>query len=405
MPRDRRPKPIYQRGPYRLHAREGRNHEIIWYDERAKRERSRSAGSACDDEAKTALDRFYLSELGDDAKGAPCPHCGRPMVDDSRFVADIIADYMIDHASTRVSEDIIRHRLNHVVRYLPTIPEAKRRADRVNDKWIDNFRAWLEAEPYERNGVEAYRSPATIENSVLQLAAALRWEGLQPKFKTRKLAELSRSPAFRADIETMAKMFRYALKSKRRSHLLGFLRMSVATWGRPEAILEASTAPKRKQWYSAARVFALNPIGRAQTKKYRATVPIPEPVGEWLDGLDGMIVPTFSRSTWYRMARGLGLPGDGEAGYKLIRRSMATLARQPEHLGEESWIQGRIMLGHVQPTTSDIYALQNPANLGKVLAFNSWVVDEIEKRAPGAFYRDLTALGDNVVSINGPKNG
>ena len=58
------------------------------------------------------------------------------------------------------------------------------------------------------------------------------------------------------------------------------------------------------------------------------------------------------------MAADLGLPGDGASGMRLIRRSVARIARQ--RLGEEHWIQGRIMLGHVQPTTSDIYPIADP---------------------------------------------
>ena len=72
-----------------------------------------------------------------------------------------------------------------------------------------------------------------------------------------------------------------------------------------------------------------------------------------------------------------------EAGSKLIRRSMMTLARV--RLGEEHWIQGRIMAGHVSDTTSDIYALRAMENMGKVLAVTEAIIDEIETLAPGAF--------------------
>ncbi|MEO7602395.1 MAG: hypothetical protein ABIS39_03910 [Sphingomicrobium sp.] len=74
---------------------------------------------------------------------------------------------------------------------------------------------------------------------------------------------------------------------------------------------------------------------------------------------------------------------------RLIRRSVATIARK--RLGEENWIQGRIMLGHVQPTTSDNYAVSDPSHLGRALAVTTELIKEIEALAPGAFYRTLTA--------------
>lgn len=83
------------------------------------------------------------------------------------------------------------------------------------------------------------------------------------------------------------------------------------------------------------------------------------------------------------MERALGLPGNGQSGMRLIRRSVATLARK--RLGEEYWVQGRIMLGHVQPTTSDIYAANDPPHLGRALAVTAGLIDEIEALAPGAF--------------------
>jgi len=89
------------------------------------------------------------------------------------------------------------------------------------------------------------------------------------------------------------------------------------------------------------------------------------------------------------MELALGLPGDGQSGMRLIRQSVATLARK--RLGEENWIQGRIMLGHVQPTTSDIYAVSDPAHLGRALAVTTELISEIEASAPGAFYRSFTA--------------
>lgn len=263
------------------------------------------------------------------------------------------------------------------------------RARDVVEAWIARFRQWLSDEPYMAGKTIKVRSPATVENSVVQLAAAMSWARETVVFRPIPLMDLTNLPSYRADVSTLAAMFHYALVSDRRASLLAFLRLGVISWGRPDAIMDASTEVRRGPWHSTARVFALNPVGRSQTRKYRATVPVPERVAWWLDETKGPLVPRgLSKSTWRRMELALGLPG-GQSGMRLVRRSVATLARK--RLGEENWIQGRIMLGHVQPTTSDIYAVSDPAHLGRALAVTAKLIDEIEALAPGAFYRSFTA--------------
>ena len=392
MPRTRRPKPLYQRGDFRLYPREGRNLEIVWYDGERRRERSASAGTADVEAGKIALDKLYLQTTG----GEYVPPVSRV----SPMVAAVIADYQLAHGDEAASSDAIRHRLAHVVNYIGTLKDRAVRCDAIDERWIARFRTWLAKQPIR--GSNRPRSPATVENSILQLQAAIRWARQIPAFKPIPLPEVTRSPSYRADIPMLAAMFRYAMKSPRRANLLAFLRLSVATWGRPDAILEASTL--RGQWNSQARVFNLNPVGRRQTKKRRAMVPVPECVGQWLDTIAGPVCfKGVSKSTWRRMEADLGLPGEGQSGMKLIRRSMMTLARK--RLGEEHWVQGRMMAGHVPVTVSDIYALPDPANLGRALAVTQAIIDEIDQLAPNAFYRTFTASAPNVVALHGGKNG
>ena len=371
MPRTRRPDPLYKRGDYALYPREGRNLEIVWYDRERGRERSASAGTTDVEAGKVALDKHYLHATG----GEYVPPTSRI----SPLVASVIADYQCAVGDERSSSDAIRHRLAHVTDYIATLKDKAVRCDAIDERWIAKFRLWLGKRPVR--GSKRVRAPATIENSVLQLQAAIRWAKQIPAFKPIPLPEVTRSPSYRADIPMLAAMFRYAMKP-RRQNLLAFLRISVATWARPDAALDASTL--RGQWNSQARVFNLNPVGRRQTKKRRATVPVPECVGEWLDTIEGPVVPReLSKATWRRMQAELGIPFDGQGGMKLVRRSMMTLARK--RLGEEHWIQGRMMAGHVPMTVSDIYALPDPANLGRALAVTKAIIDEIDQLAPGAF--------------------
>ena len=233
---------------------------------------------------------------------------------------------------------------------------------------------------------------------MIQLAAAIRFAKLLPNFKPIPTTKLNNTPTYRSDVAEIAAMFLYCIAPKgdwsakeharrirERAALHRFLMVSVATWARPDAVYDLSTDPERQQWISKARVVALNPKGRIQTKKRRPTIPAPRQLAIQLDAAPaGFFVGTISvRSAWRAMAAELGLPEQGEAGSKLIRRSIMTIARK--RLGEEHWIQGRIMAGHVADTTSDIYALREMGNLGKALAATEEIIDEIEVWAPGAF--------------------
>ena len=103
------------------------------------------------------------------------------------------------------------------------------------------------------------------------------------------------------------------------------------------------------------------------------------------------------------MAKALGLPGERESGPKLVRRSIATIARK--RLGEERWAQGEMMLGHRKASTSDIYALPDPANLGAVLAVTEAIIDEIEALAPGAFTAGLPQSKASKPALKVVENG
>ena len=395
MPRTRRAKPQYQRGEFALYPRDGRHYEIIWYDRARKRERSVSAGTSDLEAGRISVDRLYLASNGG---GSTCPTCGQATDRRNQLIASIIADYLVGHGANQTSAPAIRARLAHVVNYITTLSDKGVRARDIDEAWITRFRAWLREKPFMASKTPKLRSPATVENSVVQLAAAMSWAREPVDFRPIPLKDLTNSPSYRADVATLAAMFRHALASKRRASLLAFLRFGVISWGRPDAIMDASTEARRGQWHSAARAFALNPVGRRQTRKYRATVPVPECVAWWLDETRGPVVPDgLSKSTWRRMELALGLPGDGQSGMRLIRRSIATLARK--RLGEKNWIQGRMMLGHVQPTTSDIYAVSDPAHLGRALVVTTALIEEIEALAPGAFTAVLPRARSTVTRV------
>jgi integrase len=402
MPKTKRGKPLHHRGGFRLYPREGRAHEIVWYDVAAGRERTASAGTTEIEEAEAALDAKYLEIT----KGIrSCPTCRRPFETQGRLVTEAI-ELARHEAEGKASEDAINPRLDHVTAYIATLTSPAVMCAEVNEGWIGKFRTWAKDRPIVTpGGTEKVRSLSTVENSVLQLASAIRGIGEVPRFKPKPMKEVNRSPKHRSDVKELAAMLRYALVPKRRrENLLAFLRASIVTLGRPDAVLDISTDPKRDQWMASARVLALNPKGRQQTRKYRATVPIAEPAAWILGECSGFLIPAASvKSAWNGMATELKLPGDGEGGTKLIRRSMAKLLR--DRLPRADWIEIEMFLGHRKfDATSDIYAPFDPDYLSKAKAEIEAIISELESLAPGAFYRDFTAQGGNVSSIAMAKN-
>lgn len=424
MSKAKRGKPIYQRGPLRLDRRPDReNLEITWYDPAAGRERSASAGTADVERAIRKTDEKYWEVIN---KLGCCPTCGRAYesAEDKgeAHVADLIEAYLVS-VKSRSSYEAIANRMAHVVRFIKfKNPNMTHLA--LTPQMIEEFRAWNLAQPIRsKSGKERPRAHSTVENSVLQLAAALRHGKVDPQFKVIQPKEVNETPQYRADIATIAKAFDYCLraedlpKSKKprsdkerhrqiraREQLLRFLRLSIVTLARPDAAHDVSTAPARRQWNSERSILALNPAGRRQTKKYRAVVPIARQFAPHLDDCTGPYVSVESvKSAHEAMALALNLPGDGESGMKLWRRSMANLLR--ERMPTEAWGEISIFMGHDQfDDTTDLYAPFRPDYLRRALAEIEAVVDEIEKLAPGAFYRTDTAEGGNVFSIRSAKS-
>jgi hypothetical protein len=401
---------LYARGKYRLaydRKRDGSLRspflQIVWYDAATRRNRSRSTGTEDVEQAETELDAFYLKrERGQ----AVCAACGQTLRAGARhLVADAVTDYLVARDG-RSSIEAIRARLAHVSAYLIDTDRSSVACEDVDEDWVDAFRSWLAEQPIKRNGVvvEGQRTPGTIEASVRQLAAAInlahsRKDTLFPAAFTAKApGEVSRTPAYRADVKTLAAMFRYCVDPEvrdkhntaarmrmDREQLLRFLRISVATWARPDAAHDVSTDRKRDQWQSNARSLNLNPKGRPQTTKHRPIVPIGSRMAALLDANgQGFYVSVGSVSkAFQQMQRALALPADGESGMKLIRRSMAHIGRQ--RLGERDWVEGQIMLGHRKLSTSDIYAPFDTGYLARALEVTDTVIEEIEKLCPGAF--------------------
>ena len=333
------------------------------------------------------------------------------------MLTDAIATYLALVGDKRESSVAIRARLDHVLDYIETLNDRAVRCDAVDEHWVDRFRTWLTARPIVApSGAERARSLSTVENSILQLAAAInfaaaRGDTLKPaQFKPIPATDVNRTPQQRVDLPTLAKMFAYAADPvwTRRRQLLRFLQISVATMARPDAAHDFSVEPERSQWNSNARVISLNQRGRRQTKKYRAIVPAPRQMALLLDASakakEKFYVSVKSvKSAFETMVIDLGLPRDGESGMKLIRRSMAKLVRDrlpvAEHQQVEMW------LGHDKfDAVSDIYAPFDPAYLSAARKAIEDIIDEVTALVPSAFRRTDAGEGEDIISIRSASN-
>lgn len=412
----RRPKArgLYQRGEFWLDwdrrndgSLRSPNLAIFWYDGDRGRLRSASTRTADVASARAALDRHYLRESeGEDI----CPTCGQRRGNGSdQLLLRVITDYLATQEDSPAIKSI-RPRLNPVVRYIAELVSPDLRCSRVDEKWVAQFRAWLAKQPVVHTSGEERpepRSLSTIENSVIQLAAAInaahkRGDNAHPaQFKPIPTKELNRTPQRRLSIDELADAFRYATNPNYPTKRLGlhrYLMLAVGTAARPDAVHEFSTAAARRQWNSARRIIALNPAGRRQTKKRRAVVVAPRQLAARIDEVQGHFVPFVSvKSAWETMIAKLGWPRDGDGGLKLIRRSIAQLLRDAgtPRAWSPRWRkpskkvpneQIEVQLGHrAIDSVTDLYSAFDPDYQNEATMALEAIIDAIIERCPTAF--------------------
>lgn len=389
MSKAKRSAPIYQRGKYKLDwDRRGDGTlrspflTVFWYDPATRRIRSASTGATDDEAGKRWLDSFYLkNETGQTV----CPTCGQVRnAAQSYLVTEAIEAYQAEIGDERASAKAIRSRLAHVLDYIASLPDPAVQAVAVDEQWVERFRKWALKQPIvSPTGTKRLRSLSTVETCVAMLSAAINHaykmrQILTPaNFKVVPFKDVNRTPQHRSDIEQLSAMFRYAMNLPA---LRRFLALSVATLARPDAVHDFNVD---KQW--KGRTIELNPPGRRQTKKYRPTVPPARQIVPALNAASGWFVGVKSvRRAWEGMSAALGLPGEGEGGMKLIRRSVADILR--DRLPSEAWTEIEMFLGHAKfDETSSLYAPFRPDYLRRAKAGIEAIIDEIEANVPGAF--------------------
>ena len=407
-----RKKKIYERGDYYLAfdtKRNGtarsKNLYIFYYDREDRRSRSYSTGTSNIELAKEELDRFYEER---EKSHKFCPTCGQAFSGElPPLVATAITEYL-----EGTDYEAAPARLGHVLAYLEAKGLEDARCDEINDAWVQKFRKWAAGvDIVSPTGKKRKRSPTTIAASVSMLRTAINLAFESRKLLHRAAISVKKSeiegktPWFRASESQLIEMFRYALVldfpenasdkqiqkwRRERKNLLQYLRLGVATWARPDAILDFSTDEDTKQWNTENGYLDLNPFGRQQSDKYRPLVRAPRQLVPLLNANHGKFIKSGSIRTAFRqMANTLGFPGSGQSGEKLIRRSTVSLIRpRLERIG--AWdTQGRLMLGHIRPNVSDKYATPyHEAYLVDALRLMEELIDQIEAAAPRAFSLD-----------------
>jgi hypothetical protein len=408
---------IYRRGEFWLDHVRGAGRKPVndrlyvwWYDRASGRLKRKSTGTSDVRVACDVLDAHYLAAHD-------------PSAEDRRTytVSEALADYWLEHGRTRASAESIKARLKLLTRFMDAEVAAGRLSDpilaaAVDSRFVGRFRAWALADPITTRrkdgagdwvaGSARPRSPATVEESVIQLKAALNHaHGAKrlanaPGFQHLTRDAVTPERTYRLSVDALGELLDYSARGAGRNAahvgrllpLRRYLIAAVTTLARPDAIFDISVLPAREQWMREAGLLALNPAGRLQTKKHRPTLPVVDLLSQWLDATDEWMVcgerprageddeelppeqfrVSSVRSAWDGARAQLGIK-DGW-GPKLVRHSVATILT---NRGVDL-VQLEIALGHrVLRRTTRRYAAFEPNYLDTVAAGIETLVEDL----------------------------
>lgn len=391
---------VYQRGEFWLDLERGEggkpasvNWYIFWYDPSRGRQRRKTTGTADVRLACDALDAHFLAI-----------HKPTQAEQETYPVEQAMTDYWILHGQEQASAESIKARLKLMNRFIGIEADAGRLAnpflpEAIDDQFLNRFRTWALNDPIVARkkdgggnwvaGQSRKRSPATVEESVIQLKAAIkhaydnrRIRYLPPiKHKTRSVVTPKRID--RMSLEGIAELLDYTMTGKgsyttpvRLLPLRRYIIAAICTVARPDAIFDMSVAPERGQWMKDAGLFALNPVNRPTTNKRRPILPVNPLLRSWLDITDEWFVcqerQTFDgrqqidvveqigvksiRSAWDTARDALRTIPAGR-GPKYLRHSVATLLPKYGVPSEEI----SLVLGHrVLDPMTEVYVIHDP---------------------------------------------
>ncbi|MEK9211567.1 hypothetical protein [Sphingomonas sp. 2378] len=425
------PEDLYRRGEFYLDRVRGKDGEVVspnlyicWYDPVTGRMQRRSTRTADLRLAVEVLDRHYLA-------------FHQPAADDkvAYTVHQAMTDYWTLHGAEQASADAIRARLKLVNRFIdheiaigvlrePVLPTV------LDAEWLMRFRKWgTEIDPVtqRRRDPETRewtvstrkRAKSTVEESIIQLKAALRFNVKRmeavPELKHLPRAAVTPERNFRLSLDQIAEMLDYTAEGDpelspahpaRLMPLRRYLIGAICTLARPDALYDISVRPDRQQWHRDAGVLDLNPAGRIQTRKNRPALPVTSLLANWLEATDDRLVCHESvveededrwvvqrpvadvKKAWSVMARRFGVPiGFGP---KLMRHSMATLIAQRGVSQQEI----PLALGHVVlPPSTRRYVIFSPAYLSETRQGLEDIASELARKMATPLHAKTTQVG------------
>lgn len=190
------------------------------------------------------------------------------------------------------------------------------------------------------------------------------------------------------DLKSLAKFFD-AIPPEEETRLLRFSILMLALGGRPEAIKQLTPG----QIDTRDKLVSLNPDGRRQNKKYRATVPVADrlwPVLEtWCEA--GTVVHNEGqpvvvlRKPWAAVRKAAGLPAQFTP-YALRHMVGSELRRR--RVSKE---QREAFMGHRRRNTNDLYGQFDPDYLADAKAAIDSFLGELEAACKTPLFRQVSA--------------
>lgn len=314
-----------------------------WFDAKTRQTRRAALGAEDFDAAVIALARWYVANAELDRESpSDVP------------LAVALDRYYEGHARQLASSDAAQRAIAHLKKELPDLAVSGLTLDRqgqllrdlrgkgFSDGYIARIQTTLKAAVNR-----AYRAQEIASAPYIKVIGS-------DAQRERVLAPVETAALFNAEMP---------------DHLFAFLMLSFNTLARPEAVLELQPF----QFDGEHRLLMLNPPGRAQTKKYRPTVPVTDALLPWLRQWAAQryfvlahkyqVKPIGSVKKAFRTLRKAAGLSDDVVPYT-IRHTMATELRRR---GVPKWeVDG--MLGHKNAGTTERYAKFSPDYLGKAAA-------------------------------------
>lgn len=257
-----------------------------------------------------------------------------------------------------ISEILMRYYEGHAQK-LPSEVQAKiacrKLSDFCGDRAISEFTPQVQREFIESMSAVG-ASAGYIRRTLAVCKAAFAWGLDNQLLKIVPNIKLPADGKARERVLTVDEMHAI-VDSAHEEHVYKFVILAIGTMARPDAILDL----ERSRCDMDRRLITLNPEGRAQTKKYRPTIPMVDATKHVIEDVsNGHIIayrgmPIDSIKTgWRRLRKRAGLD-NGVIPY-LIRHTVATEIRA---MGVPAWeVEG--WLGHKRPGTTERYAKYAP---------------------------------------------